>query len=154
MVTTIYDTDIPDEHLAVVGKIFLNWSMLEFVLTRIISLLLNVDHKTGRIITRTMNCAEKIKKIKKLAMHKQIENLTNLIEIIEKINSAREKRNDIAHGIWAQDDDNNYYIVKYSHRNPEDPSIIEMSIIELNSIYEEVKSALGVLMDWEHNYIH
>ena len=64
MVTTIYDIDIPDEHLTVIGKVFLNWSLLEFILTRIISSLLNVDYKTGRIITRTMNCAEKIKKNK------------------------------------------------------------------------------------------
>ena len=154
MVTTIYDTDIPDEHLTVIGKVFLNWSLLEFILTRIISSLLDVDYKTGRIITRTMNCAEKIKKIKELAKHTQVENLTNLKEILIKIDSAREKRNDIAHGVWAQDDDNNYYIVKYSHGKPQDPIKIKMPIGELNSIYEEVKSALGALMDWEHNFSH
>ena len=121
MVTTIYDSDIPNEHLTVIGKVFLNWSLLEFILTRIISSLLNVDHKTGRIITRTMNCAEKIKKIKELAKHTQVENSTNLKEILIKIDSAREKRNDIVHGVWAQDDDNNYYIVKYSHGKSQAP---------------------------------
>ena len=151
MVTTIYDTDIPDEHLTVIGKIFLNWSLLEFILTRIISSLLNIDHKTGRIVTRTMNCATKINKIKNLAIHTQVENLTNLDEIINKIDRARKNRNDIAHGVWAQDDDNNYYIVKYSHNNPQVPIKKTMPIDELNSIYEEVTSALGALMDWEHN---
>ena len=107
MFTTIYDTDIPDEHLTVIGKVFLNWSLLEFILTRIISSLLNLDHKTGRIITCTMNYAEKIRKIKELANHTQVENSTNLKEILIKFDSAREKRNDIAHGVWAQDDDNN-----------------------------------------------
>jgi hypothetical protein len=151
MVTTIYDSDLPNEHLSVIGKIFLNWSLLEFILTRIISSLLNVDYKTGRIITRTMNCATKILKIKRLAKHTQVENLINLHKIIEKIERAREKRNDIAHGVWAQDNDNNYYIVKYSHRSPQDPIKIKMSIDELNLIYEDVNSALGELMSWEQN---
>ena len=89
-----------------------------------------------------------------LANHTQVENLTILKEILIKIDSAREKRNDIVHGVWAQDDDNNYYIVKYSHGKPQDPIKIKMPIGELNSIYEEVKSALGALMDWEHNFSH
>ncbi len=151
MITTIYDTDIPDEHLKVIGKIFLNWSLLEFVLTRIISSLLNIDHKTGRIVTRTMNCATKLDKIKKLAIHIQLNNVTNLDKIVTKIDRAREKRNDIAHGVWAQDEDNNYYIVKYSRKHPQEPIKTKMPIEELNSTYKEVSSALSALMDWEHN---
>ena len=84
-------------------------------------------------------------------MHAQPQNLTKLDEIINKIDRAREKRNDIAHGVWAQDDDNNYYIVKYSHKNPQEPIKKTMPIDELNSTYEEVTSALGALMEWEHN---
>jgi len=113
---------------------------------------LNIDHKTGRIVTRTMNCTTKLDKLKKLAIHIQLNNVTNLDEIVSKIDRAREKRNDIAHGVWAQDGDNNYYIVKYSHKHPQEPIKTKMPIDELNSIYEEVSSALGALMEWEHNF--
>jgi len=151
MITTIYDTDIPDEHLTIMGKIFLNWSLLEFILTRIVSSLLSIDYKTGRIITRSMNSATKIDKIRSLVKHKNIGSLNRLEEVITKLNSAREKRNDIAHGVWTQDDNNNYYIIKYSSRNQQNPIKKKMSIDELNLIYTEVTSALAELKVWEDN---
>ena len=147
---TIYDTDLTDEHLIIIGKIMASWSLLEFLLTRVLANLIGIDIKECRIITRSISADVKLKKIKQFALFKGI-NKTELDELnmlITKIDNAKTNRNLIAHGIWVQDENNVYHLVKYSYNHAEKPSAIKMQTSNLKDIHEEIVSSLAGLGGW------
>jgi len=150
---TIYDTDLTNEHLVFMGKIFANWSLVEFQLTRILSKLLNIDIKLCRIIIQPLDARTKIKKIEELAKYQKIpkEQLQTLATIFKNINDIRDNRNLVAHGIWAQDENNNYYLVKYSNNNAQKPFKTKMPVADLEQIYKEITSLLSALDEWTVN---
>ncbi len=71
---TIYDTDLTNEHLVIIGKINASWSLLEFLLTKTLAMIIGIDIKECRIITRSLNADTKLKKIEQIAKFKGIKN--------------------------------------------------------------------------------
>ncbi len=74
--------------------------------------------------------------------------LRELNILVSKIGDAKANRNLVAHGVWAQDDNNVFHLIKYSHNHADKPIKTRMEIEDLSSIYNEVSSSLSDLGAW------
>jgi hypothetical protein len=150
---TSYDTDISDAQLQAIGKVAVNWSLLEFLINRVIADLLSITPKEGRIVVSAMNLRPRLDILRLLAeLHDWPEvELESLKKVTERIDKAREQHNLIVHGLWVEDNAGCPYLVKYTGkkgRNRSSGEYVRMKIDDINTIAQEVASALGAFDTW------
>jgi hypothetical protein len=107
---------LSDSQLALIGDITARWSVVEWMLIRIMEALLLTGPKEARILATGMGAVEKIKVVRLLAYQRlhDVKARAALLAALENVDAARVGRNDIAHGIWTVDkEQGQLHLMKY-----------------------------------------
>ncbi len=97
---------VPEELFAPLGKVVVNFGVLETILSFSIWILLvgnsAVEQRTGQIVTAELNFKNKISLFSSLYQHKFPERkpFDELTEIRKKLTEANRKRNRLLHSTW------------------------------------------------------
>lgn len=150
---------LKDEQLLLIGNTTAHWSVIEWMLMRIIESLLPTGPKEARILAVGMGAVEKIKVARLLALQRLPEGDKRAILLfaLNMVDQARADRNDIAHGIWTVDkDDGKLHLVGYRggrndiNRIKGKPKPIETA--DLERIFWNVKTSLDLLLSWREKH--
>lgn len=149
---TSYDTDISDEQLRAIGRVTVNWCLLEYVVGRVVAEMLSITQKQGRILTQPLRIMQKLEVLQLLSeLNAWPESeRTELNKVVQTIDHARQKRNLIAHGLWVEDADGCHYLVQYggNKKNRLSGSLERMTIADIDAIAQSVAFALRDFDAW------
>ena len=99
-----YESPENNEHQRAIGQITINFTLLELVVERYISDLIDpLSYGAGELITAEMAFYRKQKLLSCLFKHKHKDD-SEFDKLMKKVDSARRKRNSIAHSIWQISD--------------------------------------------------
>ena len=145
--TSIY-SELTDNQFLLIGKLTVEFSKIEFLLSQILSRLLITPSFLSRTYTERMNVNSIIEKIKNaIDIHSrrfnyQIipENLFNSIaEKVNEANQIRINRNKFAHHCWCRVSDEKIFGTEFLSRqfklSKPNQGSIEISIIEIEELY-------------------
>lgn len=100
-------TDLPQWITMRIGRIMVEWSVLERELEEIIQMLTNTDIGIARIVTNRMNSRMRISVIRHLiewyVYHGRLKGsiLKEFIKIGKRIEATQNRRDMVAHGLWT-----------------------------------------------------
>lgn len=85
-----------------IGRLVINWSLLESSLNNLVWDFLNLDVSRGRVMTSRMDVRNLVSTIRDLgAICAEESDFFKLSPILDEIDILREQRNLVVHGIWA-----------------------------------------------------
>ena len=113
---------LTDDHYKAIGRVATNWSMIESALERYIWFLLSWGEDVGRCVTTYMNFNQRMQAVLTLAndtfshngkswREEELAALTSFLDV-ELNNTLRVERNNIVHGIWSRDEEDNLGVIK------------------------------------------
>ena len=95
-------TDLPDDMMRAIGRVIVEYAMLELQLSRVIYDLLKVDPKAGRLAVREPRATDRLEVIFDLADLRGLD-LEHEKPIFRKaIQTCVTERDRIAHGVWVR----------------------------------------------------
>jgi hypothetical protein len=92
--------ELPDDLSALIGRIMVGYARLEYNLTALSALLLQLNKAESRIALRTPRAVERLDMALDLFAIKAIEPSTDTTELRALVEKASQGRDAIAHGIW------------------------------------------------------
>lgn len=94
---------LPAKYYTAIGELMAGWSHFEYGIERIIWLLLNINHREGRVLTTGMQARPKLDILRMLGQHyatdKHIK--AGIEHVCKAAIPLAVARNDIAHGVWV-----------------------------------------------------
>ena len=146
--------DIPDLQLKAIGRIAANWSLLEFMIGYVIADLLGIKRNVGRIVTSELNIKAQLDILKFLAKAQNwlAPERKALKKIINTILRARDKRNLVIHGLWAENNEGVLHLVKFRGGARISGKYVPMTRKDIDAIAQEVESAVSDFDAWSVNY--
>jgi len=93
---------ISDEHLRALGRVTVNFSLLEFHLGWYVSILLGEDSGTGQIVNAQLSFKTQIDLLMSLARYKIKEQIVTeqLEDLIRRAKDIEDRRNQLVHSAW------------------------------------------------------
>lgn len=111
---------IPASLAKYVGRIIVSWAHLEYITQEAVWIALGVTPEEGRVAVREPRVPERLELIKTLADLKGVtikkEWLQQLVKTTKAINRHRDL---LAHGVWTQDHDKSWKVVRMRGKWPE-----------------------------------
>ncbi len=154
---------LPVPYSTEIGRIIPRWSFLEYRLKETAYMLLDVDHKIGRIAIREPRTTDYVDMIRDLMSLKSLTttvDLKKLRKTVEEIQSFRDK---LAHGIWARHDTTNLpvlQVIKGSYiSEPEsqktkariDPLAMAVRLADLRACRRNIERTTVVINRWKRD---
>jgi hypothetical protein len=92
---------VPDTHLREIGDITVSFAMLEFSIKQLVWKLLNIDQRSGQIVTSGISFKTLIEMASSLYKENTSVQDPSFNELIREITGIEEQRNQITHSIWG-----------------------------------------------------
>lgn len=143
---------LTDNHLKSIGRVSVNWSLLEFYLGKAIGEMLGPDPKIGRIVTTRLTAANMMEIFRHLATFKDHEGKLSdeLNTILAAIRAAQSQRRLIIHGVWAADDDGSPLVLGYYGKDDQRvlADAVKMSVEDIENIAASVSTVTESFITW------
>lgn len=91
---------LPPEIAAELGQLIPLWTILFWQFVTLACLILNINHKDGRIVLREPRIDEYVSAIEDLCTVRKIKTPTKLAKLKAALHKYEEKRNLYTHGLW------------------------------------------------------
>ncbi|WP_224214422.1 hypothetical protein [Vibrio metschnikovii] len=120
--TSIY-ADLTDEHYALIGRVVVEWSNVEFLLGNLLSRLLFTPEFPGRVFSRGMGAAKLQRAIKDALELHQLRYRNQIVDedlelkisqINRQLDNLRQTRNKFAHFCWSRTSDDEIFGTGFS----------------------------------------
>lgn len=94
--------DVSDDHLRSIGRVVVNFAVLEGFLSFVIRILMKTERDVGEIVTAQLSFAQRVTAASSLFMHRlnSAEKLTEWKELLVRVEQAGAKRNAVVHSVW------------------------------------------------------
>ncbi len=139
----IFNVPEDKELLAILGKVTIQHEHLYYILKMMIKSLANLTPQETRDETKYDGASFIRKRIKKLARNKfgESETLLKIEVLLARAGKLTEKRNELTHGLWAQELDGGPCIISADGNPDPMPSTDDLEQLsnEIESLYQEIK---------------
>lgn len=93
---------VPMWHERLIGRLIVDWAVIEALMQEIIWAILDIDISDGRIITARMDARRKMQWLRSFSKkHLEDDSFNTLADILDGIELLQDDRNFIVHGTWA-----------------------------------------------------
>lgn len=146
-------TQLSDQLLFCIGKIMVDYAYFEHCLSSIIYVLMNINPKAGRIAIRSPSAVDSLEIISDL-LNLSGAKIENYKCIKQDTETVQVKRNQIAHGIWLDDNGHIKLRILNASFNPEKgkgkvkrkikPEIVSCSEVECLALIKDINKLIGM----------
>ena len=138
---TIGQLDFPDSYSLMLGKIVMSWGWLEYRVHEAVWHLLGLPRKAGRSATNQMDIRVLTKTLRDLA-RVRIKDTTLSHDVADLAKALTEKcstRNNIVHGIWEWDAQNNLATVRIYRDHAKGGHVSKYNLTKLANVLSGIR---------------
>lgn len=154
-------SELPKEFFEAIGKIAVEFVLLERVIQEIISTSIGIDENLTQRLISTDSFEVLLSKFKQLLIYKlNVKKDKNdpvyveIKELIKRLNDTNEKRNDILHSFWFLNNKKDAVLRhKYKRNNPVLSETINVEHDALIDLLSDITNCISELEDFERKFI-